>query len=65
MLEELTRKVSTAAYEAVLENKDIKVYSILKVDVGELKSGEPANVEITVDIESDFDLPKYEEFELC
>ena len=64
MLEELTRKVSTAAYEAVLENKDIKVYSILKVDAGELKSGEPANVEITVDIESDFDLPKYEEFEL-
>ena len=64
MLEELTRKVSTAAYEEVLKNKDIKVYSVLKVDAGELKSGEPANVEVTVDIESDFELPKYEDFEL-
>jgi trigger factor len=64
MLEELTRKVSTAAYEEVLKNKDIKVYSVLEVDAGELKSGEPANVEVTVDIESDFELPKYEDFEL-
>jgi len=64
MLEELTRKVSTAAYEEVLKNKDIKVYSVLKVDAGELKVGEPANVEVTVDIESDFELPKYEDFEL-
>jgi len=64
MLEELTRKVSTAAYEEVLKNKDIKVYSVLKVDAGELKSGKPANVEVTVDIESDFELPKYEDFEL-
>jgi FKBP-type peptidyl-prolyl cis-trans isomerase (trigger factor) len=63
-IQELNRKVSTAAYEAVLENKEIKVYSILKVDPGDVKSSEPATVEVTVDIESDFDLPKYEEFEL-
>jgi len=62
--QELSRKVSTAAYEAVLENKEIKVYSILKVEPGEVKSGEPATIEVTVDIESEFDLPKYEEFEL-
>ena len=62
--QELSRKVSTAAYEAVLENKEIKVYSILKVDPGDVKSSEPVTVEVTVDIESDFDLPKYEEFEL-
>ncbi len=62
--QELSRKVSTAAYEAVLENKDIKVYSILKVEPGEVKAGTPATIEITVDIESDFELPKYEEFEL-
>ncbi|MEJ6524122.1 MAG: trigger factor [Opitutales bacterium] len=62
--QELSRKVSTAAYEAVLENKDIKVYSILKVEPGEVKAGIPATIEITVDIESDFELPKYEEFEL-
>ena len=62
--QELSRKVSTAAYEAVLENKEIKVYSILKVEPGEVKSGEAATIEVTVDIESEFDLPKYEEFEL-
>lgn len=62
--QELSRKVSTAAYEAVLENKDIKVYSILKVEPGDVKEGTPATVEVTVDVESDFELPKYEQFEL-
>ena len=62
--QELSRKVSTAAYEAVLDNKDIKVYSILKVEPGEVSTDAPATIEVTVDIESDFELPKYEEFEL-
>jgi trigger factor len=62
--QELSRKVSTAAYEAVLDNKDIKVYSILKVEPGEISTDAPATIEVTVDIESDFELPKYEEFEL-
>ncbi len=64
MQEELNRKVSTTAYEAVLEHKDIKVYSILKVDAGEVATDTPATVEITVDVEPDFDLPDYEAFEL-
>lgn len=64
IIQELNRKVSTAAYEAVLENKDIKVYSILKVEAGDVQLGTPATVEVTVDIEPDFELPKYEEFEL-
>ena len=64
IIQELNRKVSTSAYEAVLENKDIKVYSILKVDAGDVQLGKPATVEVTVDIEPDFELPKYEEFEL-
>ena len=64
MQEELNRKVSTTAYEAVLEHKDIKVYSILKVDAGEVATDAPATVEITVDVEPDFDLPDYEAFEL-
>lgn len=62
--DELSRKVSTAAYEAVLENKDIKVYSVLKVDAGELEPSQSASVEVTVDIEPEFDLPKYKEYEL-
>ena len=41
MQEELNRKVSTTAYEAVLEHKDIKVYSILKVDAGEVATDRP------------------------
>lgn len=60
---ELNRKVSTAAYEAVLEHKDIRVYSILKVDPGEIDSNSPATVEVTVDIEPEFDLPDYEAYE--
>jgi len=62
--DELNRKVSTAAYEAVLENKEIKVYSVLKVDAGELEPSQSASVEVTVDIEPEFDLPKYKENEL-
>jgi trigger factor len=62
--QELTRKVSTAAYEAVLENKEIKVYSVLKVEPNEFLKGESAKVEVTVDIEPDFELPKYDEYEL-
>ena len=62
--QELTRKVSTSAYEAVLENKEIKVYSVLKVEPSEFQKGESATVEVTVDIEPDFELPKYEEYEL-
>jgi trigger factor len=62
--QELTRKISTAAYEAVLENKEIKVYSVLKVEPNEFLKGESAKVEVTVDIEPDFELPKYEEYEL-
>jgi len=64
IMDELNRKVSTAAYEAVLENKDIKVYSVLKVDAGELEPSQSASVEVTVDIEPEFDLPKYKEYEL-
>ncbi len=61
--EELNRKVSTTAYEAVLDHEDIRVYSILKVDAGEVEANSPATVEVTVDVEPEFDLPAYEEFE--
>jgi trigger factor len=61
--EELNRKVSTTAYEAVLEHEDIRVYSILKVDAGNVEANSPATVEVTVDVEPEFDLPAYEEFE--
>ena len=62
--DELTRKVSTDAYESVLDNKDIKVYSILKVDAGELSSENGASVEVTVDIEPEFEIPDYENFQV-
>jgi trigger factor len=61
--EELNRKVSTTAYEAVLDHKDIRVYSILKVDAGIVEPNSPATVEVTVDVEPEFDIPAYEEFE--
>lgn len=62
--EELNRKVSTVAYETVLEQKEIKIYSVLKVDAGDLEPSQSASVEITVDVEPEFDLPNYKEFEL-
>ncbi len=62
--EELNRKVSTAAYEAVLEEKNVKVFSVLKVDTGILEPSQPASVEVTIDVEPEFELPKYKEYEL-
>jgi len=62
--DELTRKVSTDAYESILDNKEIKVYSILKVEPGDFSSEQGASVEVTIDIEPDIDLPDYEQFEV-
>ncbi len=64
MNEELKRQVSTDAYEALLERDDLRVHSILKVDAGEVDSGNAVTVEVTVDVEVDFELPDYESYEL-
>ena len=64
MNEELKRQVSTDAYEAELERDDLRVHSILKVDAGEVDSGNAVTVEVTVDVEADFELPDYESYEL-
>ena len=61
---ELSRKVSTDAYEALLGRDDLKIYSVVKVDSGDFAADSPLTVEVTVDIEPEFDIPKYEEFEL-
>ena len=62
--DELTRKVSTDAYESILDNKDIKVYSILKVDPSDFSNESEVTVEVTIDLEPEFDLPDYESFEV-
>ena len=62
--EELTRKVSTDAYESLLDNKEIKIFSILKVDPGEFSKDSGVTVEVTVDLEPEFDLPDYESYEV-
>ena len=62
--DELTRKVSTDAYESILDNKEIKVYSILKVEPGDFSSDQGAAIEVTIDIEPDIDLPDYYNFEV-
>ena len=62
--DELTRKVSTDAYESILDNKEIKVYSILKVDTGDFSKEQGVSVEVTVDLEPEFDLPDYEKFRI-
>ena len=62
--DELTRKVSTDAYESILDNKEIKVYSILKVEPGDFSTDQGAAIEVTFDIEPDIDLPDYDNFEV-
>lgn len=62
--DELTRKVSTEAYESVLDSKEIKVYSILKVDAGDFSAGSGVSVEVTIDLEPEFEIPDYEKFEV-
>ena len=47
-----------------MENKEIKVYSILKVDAGDPSSENGASVEVTVDLEPEFEIPDYENFEV-
>ena len=47
-----------------MDSKDLKVYSILKVDPGEINVQTSTTVEITVDVEPEFDLPDYKNYEL-
>ena len=63
--DELNRKVSTLAYEAVLEQKDVKVYSVLKVDAGELDSSPACQLLRSPWMLSRIStLPAYKDFEL-
>ena len=62
--DELTRKLSTEAYESIMENKDFKVYSILKVEPGSIDTNSGTSVDITYDIEPEFEIPEYENFQV-
>ncbi|MFP6887544.1 MAG: trigger factor, partial [Opitutales bacterium] len=64
MVDELKRRISSDAYEAVLEREDLRVHAVLNVDAGEVNAGSSATVEVTVDVEADFDLPDLEDFEV-
>ena len=62
--DELTRKLSTEAYESIMENRDFKVYSILKVEPGSIDTNSGTSVDITYDIEPEFEIPDYENFQV-
>ncbi len=64
MGEELTRKVSEEAYEAVLEQDGLRIHSVLGVDAGDVSADAPAKVEVTVDVEPEFEIPDYASYEL-
>ncbi len=64
MAEELKRRVSSDAYEAVIGRDDVRVHAVLKVDAGEVLAGRSATVEVTIDIEAEFDVPDFEDFEV-
>ena len=62
--DELTRKLSTDAYESVLDNKEFKVYSVLKVEPGDIDTQSGTSVDITFDVEPEFEIPDYENFQV-
>ena len=64
MTDELKRRISSDAYDAVLEREDLRVHAVLNVDAGEVNAGSSATVEVTVDVEADFELPDLEDFEV-
>lgn len=64
MNEELMRKLSTEAYEAVLEQDGLRIHSVLSVDAGEVSADAATEVEVTVDVEPEFEIPDYAAYEL-
>ena len=57
--EELKRKVISEAYEKVTKDDSFKIFNVVDMQEGEIEFGKDANIEFTVDIDPEFDLPEY------
>lgn len=61
---ELKNRVVSAAHQEGVSGSDLSIYGIVELDEGEIRSGEAAKINFTVDIIPDFKLPEYEGFKL-
>ena len=64
MADELKRRISTDAYDAVVKRDDVRVYSVLKVDADIVSADSTTTVEVTIDVEPEFEIPDFNEFEV-
>jgi trigger factor len=59
ILDEFKQKVVAKAYRSALEKEKIDVISVVSVEEGTIEPGQPAAVNITVDVRPEFALPDY------
>ena len=59
IVEDFKQKVVAKAYRTALEQEKLDVLNVVKVDEGQIATGTPANVTITLDVRPDFELPDY------
>jgi trigger factor len=58
--DDFKQKVVTKAYRSALDQEKLDVLNVVKVEEGQIATGSPANVTITLDVRPDFELPDYE-----
>ena len=59
IVEDFKQKVVAKAYRSALEKEKLEVLNIVKIEEGDIATGAPANVTITLDVRPDFELPEY------
>ena len=59
--DELKRELISNAYKELQENKDLNIYTVLNIEPGDISSETDASIVFTVDLQPDFELPKYKE----
>lgn len=63
--EELQRKVISEAYDKGLKDSDLPIYGLVNIEGGDdIKPGTEAEIQFTVDLRPEFDLPDYKEIEV-
>jgi trigger factor len=60
MAEDLKDRVVPRFYHEAIEKENLKVVGVIDVSEPELADGQPLRFEVTVDVEPEFKLPKYE-----
>lgn len=57
--EEFKQKIVSQAYRDALEKEKLDVLNIVNVEPGEISTGAPATVTVTLDVRPEFSLPEY------